>query len=125
MRAAAGILTQRGGMTSHAALVARGWGKCCIVGCSELELDNAKKTVKMGGKTYKEGDSITLNGTKGWVYDGALKMLAAGEGNKNFGRFLKTGRFRAHHESTRQRRHARRCGKCPQIRRRRHRPVPH
>ena len=89
MRAAAGILTQRGGMTSHAALVARGWGKCCIVGCSELELDNAKKTVKMGGKTYKEGDSITLNGTKGWVYDGALKMLAAGEGNKNLAAFLK------------------------------------
>lgn len=88
MRAAAGILTQRGGMTSHAALVARGWGKCCIVGCSELELDNAKKTVKMGGKTYKEGDGITLNGTKGWVYDGALKMLDAGEGNKNLSKFL-------------------------------------
>ncbi len=89
MRAAAGILTQRGGMTSHAALVARGWGKCCIVGCSELELDTAKKTVKMGGKTYKEGDFITLNGTKGWVYEGALKMLAAGEGNKNLAAFLK------------------------------------
>ncbi len=89
MRAAAGILTQRGGMTSHAALVARGWGKCCIVGCSELELDTAKKTVKMGGKTYKQGDSITLNGTRGWVYDGALKMLEAGEGNKNLAAFLK------------------------------------
>ena len=89
MRAAAGILTQRGGMTSHAALVARGWGKCCIVGCSELELDPVKKTVKMGGKTYKQGDSITLNGTRGWVYDGALKMLEAGEGNKNLASFLK------------------------------------
>ena len=89
MRAAAGILTQRGGMTSHAALVARGWGKCCIVGCSELELDPVKKTVKMGGKTYKQGDSITLNGTRGWVYDGALKMLEAGEGNKNLAAFLK------------------------------------
>ncbi|MBR3899355.1 MAG: pyruvate, phosphate dikinase, partial [Elusimicrobiaceae bacterium] len=89
MRAAAGILTQRGGMTSHAALVARGWGKCCIVGCSELELDPAKKIVKMGGKTYKQGDSITLNGTRGWVYDGALKMLEAGEGNKNLAAFLK------------------------------------
>ena len=89
MRAAAGILTQRGGMTSHAALVARGWGKCCIVGCSELELNTAKKTVKMGGKTFKEGDFLTLNGTKGWVYDGALKMLEAGEGNKNLAAFLK------------------------------------
>lgn len=88
MRAASGILTQRGGMTSHAALVARGWGKCCIVGCSEMELDHAKKTVKMSGKTYKEGDAITLNGTKGWVYDGALAMLSAGEGNKNLGLFL-------------------------------------
>ncbi len=89
MRAAAGILTQRGGMTSHAALVARGWGKCCIVGCSELELNLAKKTVTMGGKTYKAGDSLTLNGTKGWVYEGALKMLEAGEGNKNLAAFLK------------------------------------
>lgn len=88
MRAAAGILTQRGGMTSHAALVARGWGKCCIVGCGDLEIDLNKKTVKMGGKTYKEGDCLTLNGTKGYVYDGALKMLAAGEGNKNLAAFL-------------------------------------
>ena len=88
MRAAQGILTQRGGMTSHAALVARGWGKCCIVGCGELEIDLAKKTVKMGGKTFKEGDELTLNGTKGYVYAGALKMLGAGEGNKNLTNFL-------------------------------------
>ncbi len=88
MRAADGILTQRGGMTSHAALVARGWGKCCIVGCGELEIDLAKKTVKMGGKTYKEGDALTLNGTKGFVYAGALKMLGAGEGNTNLTKFL-------------------------------------
>lgn len=88
MRAAAGILTQRGGMTSHAALVARGWGKCCIVGCGELEINLSAKTVKMGGKTFKEGDELTLNGTKGWVYNGALKMLEAGEGNKNLVKFL-------------------------------------
>lgn len=88
MRAAAGILTQRGGMTSHAALVARGWGKCCIVGCGELEINLNAKTVKMGGKTFKEGDELTLNGTKGWVYNGALKMLEAGEGNKNLVKFL-------------------------------------
>lgn len=88
MRAANGILTQRGGMTSHAALVARGWGKCCIVGCGELEINLSAKTVKMGGKTFKEGDELTLNGTKGWVYNGALKMLEAGEGNKNLVKFL-------------------------------------
>lgn len=88
MRAAAGILTQRGGMTSHAALVARGWGKCCIVGCGELEINLSAKTVKMGGKTFKQGDELTLNGTKGWVYNGALKMLEAGEGNKNLVKFL-------------------------------------
>ena len=88
MRAASGILTQRGGMTSHAALVARGWGKCCIVGCGELEINLSAKTVKMGGKTFKQGDELTLNGTKGWVYNGALKMLAAGEGNKNLAKFL-------------------------------------
>lgn len=88
MRAASGILTQRGGMTSHAALVARGWGKCCIVGCGELEINLSAKTVKMGGKIFKEGDELTLNGTKGWVYNGALKMLEAGEGNKNLVKFL-------------------------------------
>ena len=88
MRAANGILTQRGGMTSHAALVARGWGKCCIVGCGDLELDMAKKTIKMNGKTFKEGDELTLNGTKGLVYAGALKMLGAGEGNTNLAKFL-------------------------------------
>ena len=88
MRAASGILTQRGGMTSHAALVSRGWGKCCIVGCGELEINLSAKTVKMGGKTFKEGDELTLNGTKGWVYNGALKMLEAGEGNKNLVKFL-------------------------------------
>lgn len=88
MRAASGILTQRGGMTSHAALVARGWGKCCIVGCGELEINLSAKTVKMGGKTFKQGDELTLNGTKGWVYNGALKMLEAGEGNKNLVKFL-------------------------------------
>ena len=88
MRAASGILTQRGGMTSHAALVARGWGKCCIVGCGELEINLSAKTVKMGGKTFKEGDELTLNGTKGGVYNGALKMLEAGEGNKNLVKFL-------------------------------------
>ncbi|WP_424246135.1 pyruvate [Elusimicrobium posterum] len=88
MRAAEAILTQRGGMTSHAALVARGWGKCCIVGCGELHINFSAKTAKIGDVTLKEGDFITLNGTKGYVYSGQLKMLPAGEGNKNLDKFL-------------------------------------
>jgi len=88
MRAAEAILTQRGGMTSHAALVARGWGKCCIVGCGELHIDFKAKTASLGGVTLKEGDFITLNGTKGYVYQGKLNMLEAGEGNANLTAFL-------------------------------------
>ena len=77
MHAAQAILTAKGGMTSHAALVARGWGKCCIVGCSDLNINVKGKTVHVGGKTLKEGDWITLNGTKGRVYGGELKLLPA------------------------------------------------
>ena len=88
MRAAEGILTARGGMTSHAALVARGWGKCCIVGAGDLKIDAAGKTMKVAGKTYKEGDTVTLNGTKGRVYEGALKMMDATE-NPRFQEFMK------------------------------------
>jgi pyruvate,orthophosphate dikinase len=77
MHAAAAILTAKGGMTSHAALVARGWGKCCIVGCSALDIDVHKKEVKVNGKVLMEGDWITLNGTKGRVYEGKLDLLPA------------------------------------------------
>ena len=88
MRAAVGILTARGGMTSHAALVARGWGKCCIVGAGGLEVDLHTKTVAAGKKLFKEGDTFTLNGTKGHVYAGALPMIDATE-NPRFQRFMK------------------------------------
>ena len=77
MKAAEAILTAKGGMTSHAALVARGWGKCCIVGCSALAIDARGKKLVVGGKTYEEGDVITLNGSKGVIYEGALPMLPA------------------------------------------------
>jgi pyruvate,orthophosphate dikinase len=77
MRASSGILTARGGMTSHAALVARGWGKCCIVGCEALHIDG--KTITIGGKTYKEGDTFSLNGTKGLVYDAKIKTVNASQ----------------------------------------------
>ncbi|HOO55444.1 MAG TPA: pyruvate, phosphate dikinase [bacterium] len=90
MHAAEAILTAKGGMTSHAALVARGWGKCCIVGCSELEIDYAKKTVKTNGYSLKEGDFITLNGTAGKVYKGELKLLPADpDKNKYYKQIMK------------------------------------
>jgi pyruvate,orthophosphate dikinase len=77
MHAAEAILTARGGMTSHAALVARGWGKCCIVGCSDLNINLARKEMHVNGRVIKEGDWITLNGTKGRVYEGKLELLPA------------------------------------------------
>ncbi len=72
MAVAQGILTMRGGMTSHAAVVARGMGKCCVSGAGEIKVDYVAKTVEMGGKTYKEGDWISLNGSTGEVYDGQV-----------------------------------------------------
>jgi len=77
MRAAKAILTAKGGMTSHAALVARGWGKCCIVGCGDLNVDAVKKTLSANGKILREGDWISLNGTKGIVYEGQISLLPA------------------------------------------------
>jgi pyruvate,orthophosphate dikinase len=88
MRAAVGILTGRGGMTSHAALVARGWGKCCIVGAGALDIDVVGKTIKVDGKTFNEGDVLTLNGTRGLVYVGELNMIDATE-NPRFVDFMK------------------------------------
>jgi pyruvate,orthophosphate dikinase len=87
MRAAQAILTARGGMTSHAALVARGWGKCCIVGAGAMNIDFENKILRVGSYTLKEGDLITLNGTKGTVYQGRLNMKDASE-NPKFQRFM-------------------------------------
>ena len=87
MRAADGILTARGGMTSHAALVARGWGKCCIVGCDAVKIDLEKGIVKIGDQQFKEGDVISLNGSKGWVYAEPVGMINATE-NPLFQQFM-------------------------------------
>ena len=87
MRASAGILTTRGGMTSHAALVARGWGKCCIVGCESMKINLAGKTVSFGGKTFQEGDWFSLNGSKGYVYASKIETMDASE-NPLFIRFM-------------------------------------
>lgn len=89
MRAAQAILTARGGMTSHAALVARGWGKCCVVGAGEIQIDYAKKTMTIGNEIFKEGEWFTLNGTKGNVHKGSLKMIDASSENKSLMKFLK------------------------------------
>ncbi len=75
MHVASGILTATGGKTSHAAVVARGWGKCCIVGCEALKIDYEAKTVSVGETVLKEGDNITLNGSTGDVYNGSLKLV--------------------------------------------------
>lgn len=76
MHVAEGILTARGGMTSHAAVVARGMGKCCVSGAGEIKVDYKARTVEMGGKVYKEGDWISLNGSTGEVYDGQVPTVA-------------------------------------------------
>ena len=89
MHAAAAILTSKGGMTSHAALVARGWGKCCIVGCSSLQINTDEKTLTVNGVVLKEGDSLTLNGTAGKVYRGKLGLLSADPGaNKEYAELM-------------------------------------
>ena len=90
MRAAEGILTARGGMTSHAALVARGWGKSCVVGASGMQIDAANKTMKVGDRVFREGDVLTINGSAGTVYDGALPLVepSAGEDYAQFLHFM-------------------------------------
>jgi len=88
MRAAVGILTGRGGMTSHAALVARGWGKCCIVGAGTLDIDVIGKKIEVDGKVFSEGDVLTLNGTRGLVFAEELSMIDATE-NPRFVDFMK------------------------------------
>ena len=77
MKAAQGILTVRGGMTSHAAVVARGMGTCCVSGCGDIQMNEAKKEFTLGGKTYHEGDQISIDGSTGNIYDGMIKTVDA------------------------------------------------
>jgi pyruvate,orthophosphate dikinase len=87
MRAAEGILTARGGMTSHAALVCRGWGKCCIVGASGMDIDVHAGKMTVGSKTFKEGDVISMNGTLGNAYIGEVATMDSSE-NPRFKKFM-------------------------------------
>ena len=87
MKAAQGILTVRGGMTSHAAVVARGMGKCCVSGCGEIKMDEENKKFELAGKTYHEGDWLSLDGSTGKIYDGAIPTVDASIGGE-FGRVM-------------------------------------
>ena len=87
MHAAQGILTVRGGMTSHAAVVARGMGTCCVSGCGEIEIDEEAKVFKLGGHEYHEGDYISLDGSTGKIYDGDIKTNEPEIGG-DFGRVM-------------------------------------
>ena len=87
MKAAQGILTVRGGMTSHAAVVARGMGKCCVSGCGEIAMDEENKQFTLAGKTYHEGDCISIDGSTGKIYDGLIPTVDA-EISGNFGTIM-------------------------------------
>ncbi|MBQ8293181.1 MAG: pyruvate, phosphate dikinase [Bacilli bacterium] len=87
MKAAQGILTVRGGMTSHAAVVARGMGTCCVSGCSEIAMDEENKQFTLAGKTYHEGDAISLDGSTGKIYDGIMPTVEATVAG-DFGRIM-------------------------------------
>ena len=77
MKVSQGILTVRGGMTSHAAVVARGMGTCCVSGCGDIVMDEANKTFTLGGKEFYEGDYLSIDGTTGYIYDGQIKTVDA------------------------------------------------
>ena len=87
MKSAEGVLTVRGGMTSHAAVVARGMGRCCVSGCGAITMDEANKQFTLAGKTYHEGDWISLDGSTGNIYDGAIPTVDADIGGE-FGRVM-------------------------------------
>ena len=87
MKAAQGILTVRGGMTSHAAVVARGMGKCCVSGCGEIKMDEENKKFELAGKTFHEGDYISIDGSTGNIYDGVIPTVDASIAGE-FGRIM-------------------------------------
>ena len=89
MKYAQGILTVRGGQTSHAAVVARGMGTCCVSGCGDIKMDEENKCFTLAGKTYHEGDAISLDGTTGKIYDCIIKTVPADPNSGYFGRIMK------------------------------------
>ena len=116
MKAAEGILTVRGGMTSHAAVVARGMGVCCVSGCQEIQMDEEHKKFVLGGKVFKEGDWLSIDGSTGYIYDGVIPTVDATIAGE-FGRIMNwADKFRKLHVRTNEGARARRRG---------HRALPH
>ena len=115
MKAAQGILTVRGGMTSHAAVVARGMGKCCVSGCGDIVMDEENKKFTLGGKTFKEGDFISIDGSTGNIYDGKIATVDATIAGE-FGRIMawadkyRTMKVRTNADTPRDARKARELG---------------
>ena len=124
MHAAEGIVTTRGGMTSHAAVVARGMGKPCVAGVAAIRIDYAAQTMTAGGVTLKKGDILTIDGGAGEVMQGAVPMVKP-EMTGDFATLDELGGRGATHEGARQRRDAGRRARRPLLRRRGHRPLSH
>ena len=100
MKAAEGILTVRGGMTSHAAVVARGMGECCVSGCQEIAMDEENRKFVLGGKVFKEGDWLSIDGSTGYIYDGVIPTVDATIAGE-FGRIMRwADKFRRLHVRT-------------------------
>ena len=125
MEVAKGILTSRGGMTSHAAVVTRGMGKCCVAGAGDIEVNEKAREMRVKGQVFKDGDWISLDGTTGRVIKGKLNTLDPSSRRSRTAEVHELVRTFSHDESSRQRRHSARCDSGARVRRRGHRPLPH
>ncbi len=124
MHAAVGILTTRGGMTSHAAVVARGMGRPCVVGASSIQIDLERETLTAGGELLYKGNIVTIDGSSGHIIKGQVPMREP-DLSEDFSHLDGLGRRLAPHEGQGQRRHPGRRPPGPRLRCRRHRALPH
>ena len=125
MEVAAGILTSRGGMTSHAAVVTRGMGKCCVAGAGDIQVDERASEMRVKGQVFKEGDWISLDGTTGRVIKGKLNTLDPSSDDAGPAEVVELGGAVPQNWSARECGHSAGCDSGEGLRRRRHRPVPH
>ena len=125
MEVAKGILTSRGGMTSHAAVVTRGMGKCCVAGAGDIDVNEKAREMRVKGQTFKEGDWISLDGTTGRVIKGKLNTLDPSPDDPELQKFMDWADPHPQDESARQRRHSARCDSGAGVRSGRHRALPH
>ena len=125
MEVAAGILTSRGGMTSHAAVVTRGMGKCCVAGAGDIHVDEKKREMTAKGQVFKAGDWISLDGTTGRVIKGKLEYAGSFAGRSGTAETDGMVGTVPYHESPRQCRYSTGCHPGPSVRRRRHRTLPY